>query len=111
MSDFLGKSPDKGVGVKNANIVTERNTAKRVAFLLKFDVTKDFCGFFVAFGFTCCNGFIVLGCALWLSVLAFFDFQMLCYLTCDPCGVRSQKGKWLIGSELGGYKLALVDAW
>lgn len=50
MSDFLGKSPDKEVGVKNANIATERNTAKRVAFLLKFDVTKDFYGFFVAFG-------------------------------------------------------------
>ena len=50
MSDFLGKSPDKEVGVKNVNIVTERNTAKRVAFLLKFDVTKDFYGFFVAFG-------------------------------------------------------------
>ena len=96
MSDFLGKSPDKGVGVKNANIVTERNTAKRVAFLLKFDVTKDFCGFFYGFWFVVmasyCNGFIVLGCALWLSVLAFFDFQMLCYLTYDTFGVVTQKG-------------------
>lgn len=54
---------------------------------------------------------MVLGCALWLSVLAFFDFQMLCYLKHDPYGVRSQKGKWLIDRELGGYKVALVDAW
>lgn len=29
----------------------------------------------------------------------------------DPSGVRSQKGKWLIDSELGGYNMALVDAW
>lgn len=59
MSDFLGKSPDKGVGVKNANIVTGRKTAKRVAFLLKFDVTKDFYGFLWLLA--CCNGFMVLG--------------------------------------------------
>ena len=101
--------------MKNANIVTERNTAKRVAFLLKFDVTKDFYGFLGLLaccnGFTCCNGFAVLGCALWLSVLAFFDFQMLCYLTYDPFGVITQKGKWLICNELWGYNVALVGAW
>lgn len=66
---------------------------------------------FVAFGFTCCNGFMVLGCALWLSVLAFFDFQMLCYLTYDPCGVITQRSKWLIDRGLGGCNVALVDTW
>lgn len=77
MSDFLGKSPDKGVGVKNANIVTERNTAKGVAFLLKFDVAKDFYGFFLWL-LACCNGFMVLGCALWLSVLVPFSTSKCC---------------------------------
>lgn len=62
MSDFLGKSPDKGVGVKNANIVTGRKTAKRVAFLLKFDVAKDFCGFF---------------CGFWLVVMALWFLDAL----------------------------------
>lgn len=55
---FLGKSPDKGVGVKNANIVTERNTAKRVAFLLKFDVTKELL-WLLLWLLACCNGFIL----------------------------------------------------
>ena len=51
MSDFLGKSSDKGVGVKNANIITERNTAKRVGILIIFGASKDFWeSFGVSFG-------------------------------------------------------------
>ena len=65
-----------------------------------------FCGFWLVV-----MALWFLGCALWLSVLAFFDFQMLCYLTYDPFGVITQKGKWLICNELRGYNVALVGAW
>ena len=81
-----------------------------LVFSINLTQTKDLL-WLLLWLLACCNGFMVLGCALWLSVLAFFDFQMLCYLAHDPSGVRSQKGKWLIDSELGGCKVALVDAW
>ncbi len=54
----------------------------------------------------CCNGFMVLRCALWLSALAFFDSQMLGYLTHDPSGVITKRGKWSIYRELGGCDVA-----
>lgn len=65
-----------------------------------------FCGFWLVV-----MALWFLGCALWLSVLAFFDFQMLCYLTYDPLGVITQNGKWLICNELRGYNVALVGVW
>lgn len=101
--------------MKNANIVTERNTAKRVAFLLKFDVTKDFCGFFYGFWFVVMASLVVM--ALWF-LDALFGFLSLpfstskCCVTChDPRGVIIQKSKWLIDRELEGYNVALVGAW
>lgn len=65
-----------------------------------------FCGFWLVV-----MALWFLGCALWLSVLAFFDFQMLYYLTHDPFGVITQKGKWLICNELRVYNVALVGVW
>lgn len=65
-----------------------------------------FCGFWLVV-----MALWFLGCALWLSVLAFFDFQMLCYLPYDPRGVITQRSKWLIDKELGGCNVALVDTW
>ena len=85
---FSVKAPTTGLAWK-MQILT-RNETRQNVLLFSLNLTLLRTSMAFLWLLACCNGFMVLGCALWLSVLAFFDFQMLCYLTWPLWGHNPQ---------------------